>query len=39
MENWGSYLELLEKLESSVLLELQALHEGTWKMNKFTAVS
>ena len=37
--SWGHCLELLEKMESRVLLELKALHEGTWKMGKFTAFS
>ena len=37
MANWGHCLELLEKLESHVLLELKALHKGTWKMGKFMA--
>ena len=29
--SWGRCLEPLEKMESRVLLELKALHEGTWK--------
>ena len=37
MTNWVCCLELLEKLESCVLLELKALHEGAWKMGKFMA--
>ena len=37
--SWGHCLEPLEKMESCVLLELKALHEGTWKMGKFTAFS
>ena len=37
--SWGSCLELLGKLESHVLLELKALHEGTWKMDDFMAFS
>ena len=38
--SWGCCLEPLEKLESHVLmLELKALHEGTWKMGKFMAFS
>ena len=28
MASWGRYLEPLEKLESCILLELKALHEG-----------
>ena len=36
---WGHCLELLEKLESHVLLELKALHEGTWKMGEFMLFS
>ena len=30
--SWGCCLELLKKMESCVLLELKALHEGAWKM-------
>ena len=37
--SWGRCLEPLEKMESRVLLELKALHEGAWKMGKFTAFS
>ena len=37
--SWGRCLELLEKMESHVLLELKALQEGAWKMGKFTAFS
>ena len=37
--SWGSCLELLEKMESRVLLELKALHEGAWKMGEFMAFS
>ena len=37
--SWGCCLELLEKMESRILLELKALHEGTWKMGKFMAFS
>ena len=37
--SWGRCLEPLEKLESHVLLELKALHEGAWKMGKFMAFS
>ena len=37
--SWGHCLEPLEKMESRVLLELKALHEGTWKMVEFTAFS
>ena len=36
MASWGRCLELLEKLESCILLELKALHESTWKMGEFT---
>ena len=32
LTNWGRCLELLEKLESCILLELKALHKGAWKM-------
>ena len=39
MASWGYCLELLEKMESRVLLELKALHEDTWKMGKFMAFS
>ena len=39
MASWGHCLEPLEKLESCILLELKALHEGTWKMGKFMAFS
>ena len=37
--SWGYCLELLEKLESHILLELKALHKGTWKMGKLIAFS
>ena len=37
--SWGRCLEPLEKMESRVLLELKALHEGAWKMGKFMAFS
>ena len=37
--SWGRCLELLEKMESRVLLELKALHEGAWKMGEFMAFS
>ena len=39
MASWCHCLEQLEKLESRVLLELQALHKGTWKMGKYMAFS
>ena len=39
MESWGHGLELLEKLESHVLLEQKALCEGTWKMDEFMVFS
>ena len=32
-------MKLLRKLESHVLLELKALHEGSWKIGEFTAFS
>ena len=35
--SWGHCLKPLEKMESSILLKLKALHEGTWKMGEFTA--
>ena len=37
--SWGRCIEPLEKMESRVLLELKALHEGAWKMGEFTAFS
>ena len=37
--SWGHCLELLEKMESHVLLELKALQEGAWKMGEFTVFS
>ena len=37
--SWGHCIEPLEKMESRVLLELKALHEGAWKMGEFTALS
>ena len=37
--SWVRCLELLEKLESCVLLELKALHEGAWKMGEFMVFS
>ena len=37
--SWGHCLEPLEKIESCILLELKALHEGAWKMGKFMAFS
>ena len=39
MASWGHCLEPPEKLESCILLELEALHEGSWKMGKFMAFS
>ena len=39
MASWGHCLELLEKLEIHVLLELKALHEGAWKMGHFMVFS
>ena len=35
----GRCIKPLEKMESRVLLELKALHEGAWKMGEFTAFS
>ena len=32
-------MEPLEKLESSILLELKALCKGNWKLSKFIALS
>ena len=37
--SWGHCLVPLEKMESRILLELKALHEGAWKMGKFTVFS
>ena len=37
--SWGRCLEPLEKMESCILLELKALHEGTWKMGEFIVFS
>ena len=37
--SWGRCLKLLEKMESRILLELKALHEGAWKMGEFMAFS
>ena len=39
MASWGCYLELLEKQESHIVLELKVPYEGNWKMSKFTALS
>ena len=39
MVSWGYCLEPLGKLESHVLLELKALHEGAWKIGGFIAFS
>ena len=39
MASLGHCLELLEKIESCILLELKALREGAWKMGKFTTFS
>ena len=39
MASLGHCLELLEKVESCILLELRALHEGAWIMDKFMAFS
>ena len=32
--SWGHCLEPLEKIESRILLELKALHEGAWKIGR-----
>ena len=37
--SWGHCLELLEKLESHILLELKELHECAWNMGKFITFS
>ena len=37
--SWGYCIELLEKLESHILLELKILYEGAWKIGKFIAFS
>ena len=37
--SWGCCLKPLEKMESRILLELKALHEGTCKMGEFMAFS
>ena len=34
VESWGHCLDPLEELESRVLLELNALHEGACKMGE-----
>ena len=34
---WECCLEALEQLDSRVLLELKALHEGAYKLSEFTA--
>ena len=34
--SWGRCIELLEKIESHILLELKALCEGAWKMGEFS---
>ena len=39
MASWGRCLEPLEKLESHVLLELKALHEGALKIGEFLVFS
>ena len=39
MASWDYCLEPLEKPESHVLLELKALHDGTWKIGEFIAIS
>ena len=36
LASWGHCLEPLEKLESHVLLQLKALHEGAWKMGNYS---
>ena len=37
MATWGRCLEALEQLDSRILLELKALHEGAYKLSEFTA--
>ena len=37
--SWGHYVELLEKLEIHILLELKALYEDAWKVGEFMAFS
>ena len=37
--SWGHCLEAQEKLESCILLELKLLHEETWRIGKFKAIS
>ena len=39
MVSWGFCLELLEKLESHILLELKAPCKGAWKMGEFMVFS
>ena len=39
VESWGHCLKPLEMMESRILLELKAPHEGTWKMGEFTVFS
>ena len=39
MASWGCGLEPLEKLESSILLELKALQKGACKMGELLALS
>ena len=39
MASWEYCLEPLEKLKRYILLELKALHEGTWKMGEFMVFS
>ena len=39
MASWGHCLDLLEKLESRILLELKALCDSAWKMGEFMAFS
>ena len=37
--SWGYCLKPLKKLESCLLLEARALHEGAWKIGEFMAFS
>ena len=35
--SWGHRLDVLEQQDSRVVLELRALHEGSWKLGEYTA--
>ena len=39
MASLGHCLELMEKLDSCILLKLKALHEGAWKMGELMTFS